>query len=115
MQSLYLKKLRFFTISVRDKPRINDFIFLLTGIKNAYSSTTLLPVRIKQIIKGVYMPRITKRIVRNNKGQGIMEYIILSGLIGIFCLVAVKSIGTKMKTRLNQIEKRLNTDIQIAR
>lgn len=54
-----------------------------------------------------------KKILKNQKGQGIMEYIILTGLVGIFCLVAVKQIGKSLKTRLNQIDKKIVKEIQI--
>lgn len=55
----------------------------------------------------------TKKFLKNQKGQGIMEYIILTGLVGIFCLVAVKQIGKSLKTRLNQIDKKIVKEIQI--
>ncbi|MFT6633563.1 MAG: hypothetical protein ACJAS4_003534, partial [Bacteriovoracaceae bacterium] len=30
------------------------------------------------------------KLIKNQKGQGVMEYVILTGLVGIFCLAAVK-------------------------
>lgn len=54
-----------------------------------------------------------RKFFKNQKGQGIMEYIILTGLVGIFCLVAVKQVGKSLKTRLNQIDKKIVKEIQI--
>ena len=48
----------------------------------------------------------------NQNGQGIMEYVILTALIGIFCLGAVKQIGSRTKTKLNNIENKIQ-DIEI--
>ena len=50
---------------------------------------------------------------KNQKGQGVMEYIILVGLIGIFCLGAVKKFGKSLDTRLNQIDKKIKQQIEI--
>ncbi len=41
----------------------------------------------------------------NNKGQGVMEYIIISSLIGIFCLVAVKQFGSVVQKRINYMKE----------
>lgn len=55
----------------------------------------------------------TKKILcKNQKGQAVMEYIILA-LVGIFCLAAVKKIGKSMNTRLNQIDKKITREIKI--
>lgn len=51
--------------------------------------------------------------MKNQKGQGVMEYIILTSLIGVFCLMAVKKIGGSLNTRLNQIDKKITSEIKI--
>lgn len=43
----------------------------------------------------------------NQKGQGVLEYTILTALIGIFCLAAVKKIGKTMNTRLGHINQEI--------
>ena len=53
------------------------------------------------------------KISKNQKGQGTMEYILITSLIGIFCLAAVKKIGKSMETRLNQINKKITKEIVI--
>ncbi len=44
---------------------------------------------------------------KNQKGQGILEYIILTALIGIFCLAAVKKIGSALETRLENMSDKI--------
>ncbi|PIK16683.1 hypothetical protein [Halobacteriovorax sp. JY17] len=48
---------------------------------------------------------IAKKILRNEKGQGLMEYIIISSLVGIFCLVAMKQFGESVHTRVEKMRK----------
>ena len=49
----------------------------------------------------------------NQKGQGMLEYIILTGLIGIFCLTAFKTLGKSLKTRIDIINKAVTREIKI--
>lgn len=53
------------------------------------------------------------KILKNQNGQGVMEYIILTALVGIFCLAAVKKVGKSLNTRLNQINKQITKEIKI--
>jgi len=55
----------------------------------------------------------TKKILKNQKGQGVMEYIMITALVGIFCLAAVKKMGKSMNTRLDQINKKITKEIVI--
>lgn len=57
--------------------------------------------------------KIKKSILKNQKGQGVMEYIILTGLIGIICLGAVKKFGKSLDTRLNQIDRKIKNELVI--
>lgn len=50
---------------------------------------------------------------KNQKGQGVMEYLILTGLIGIFCLATVKKFGKSLDIRLNQIDKKIKRELII--
>ncbi len=54
-----------------------------------------------------------QQLAKNQKGQGVMEYVLITSLIGIFCLAAVKKIGKSMETRLNQINKKITKEIVI--
>lgn len=44
-----------------------------------------------------------KKILKNQNGQGMMEYMIISCLIGIFCLAAMRNYGTKLRERVNHM------------
>lgn len=46
------------------------------------------------------MKQENKKLLKNQKGQGVMEYIIISALIGIICLGAVKQFGGVIKNRM---------------
>lgn len=54
-----------------------------------------------------------KRAITNQKGQGMLEYVILTGLVGIFCLAAFKTMGKHLKTRVEQINKKIVNEIKI--
>ena len=43
----------------------------------------------------------------NQKGQGLIEYIILTSLIGVICIVAVKNLGGVVQRRINQIKEEI--------
>lgn len=51
--------------------------------------------------------------VRNQKGQALMEYVIVSGLIGIFGLIAVKQFGEAIKTRVDNMKRHVTEHIQL--
>ncbi len=43
----------------------------------------------------------------NQNGQGLMEYIIISCLVGIFCLAAMNKYGSTM----NKYLRKMNTEV----
>ncbi len=47
------------------------------------------------------------------KGQAILEYIIITSLIGIICLSLIKQFGTTLKTRLNHINATIIEKVEI--
>ncbi|MCK5072588.1 MAG: hypothetical protein KAQ98_04120 [Bacteriovoracaceae bacterium] len=53
------------------------------------------------------------KIFKNQKGQGVMEYIIISSLIGIFCIVAVKQFGGVLHKRMNHMKSQIVKTIPI--
>jgi Flp pilus assembly pilin Flp len=53
-----------------------------------------------------------KKFMKNEKGQGIMEYVIISSLIGICCLAAVKSFGDKVKDRIKTMQSSFVSEIK---
>ncbi|MCF8059365.1 MAG: hypothetical protein K9K67_08715 [Bacteriovoracaceae bacterium] len=48
-----------------------------------------------------------KSILKNSKGQSVLEYIILTSLIGIFCLVGIKTFGERLKTRIDNMNSQV--------
>ncbi|MBC7537270.1 MAG: hypothetical protein H7281_00495 [Bacteriovorax sp.] len=44
------------------------------------------------------------RILEDQKGQGVMEYVIISSLVGIVCITAVKGFGDVIKKRIQDME-----------
>ena len=57
--------------------------------------------------------KLFRKKVKNQKGQGVMEYLILTGLIGIFCLAAVKKFGKSINTRINNMNDKIQKEIEI--
>ncbi len=54
-----------------------------------------------------------KKVLKNEKGQGIMEYVIISSLVGICCLVAVKQFGEVIQNRINNMKAQVTEGIQL--
>ena len=44
------------------------------------------------------------KILKNQKGQGVMEYVIISSLVGIVCITAVKGFGDVIKERVEDMK-----------
>lgn len=58
------------------------------------------------------MNRSSKGLL-NQKGQGVMEYIIISSLIGILCLVTVKQFGGVLKKRIQHMKSEISENIKV--
>lgn len=54
-----------------------------------------------------------KKFIKNQKGQGIMEYVIISSLIGIACLAAMKSFGDVVKNRINNMKSEISEELTL--
>lgn len=52
------------------------------------------------------------KILRNQKGQGVMEYVIISSLVGIVCIVAVKGFGDVVKKRVESMKSSIVENIK---
>ena len=52
-----------------------------------------------------------KKILKNQKGQGVMEYVIISSLVGIVCIVAVKEFGGVIKKRVEGMQHSIVANI----
>lgn len=47
---------------------------------------------------------LVKRLVREEEGQGMVEYGLILGLISIVAIVAIKSLGPKVKTMFEKAD-----------
>lgn len=54
-----------------------------------------------------------KKLIKNQKGQGIMEYVIISSLIGICCLAAMKSFGEVVQKRIENMRSQISNEISL--
>ncbi len=54
-----------------------------------------------------------KKLIKNEKGQGIMEYVIISSLIGICCLVAVRQFGEVIQNRVENMKSQVTHEIKL--
>ena len=52
-----------------------------------------------------------KKLLRNNKGQGVMEYMIITSLVGILCISAMKSFGDAVQKRINKARSTITKNI----
>jgi hypothetical protein len=54
-----------------------------------------------------------KKLIRNEKGQGIMEYVIISSLVGICCLMAVKEFGEVVQKRIQNMKSHVSDQLTL--
>ena len=54
-----------------------------------------------------------RNITRNQKGQGVLEYVIIASLVGIFCLIAVKQFGLVVQKRINNMKEQIVTNLPL--
>mgnify|MGYP003390288736 CR=1 FL=1 len=57
--------------------------------------------------------KFSKKATSNQQGQALMEYVIVSGLVGIFCLIAVKQFGEAIDTRIKNMKKQITENIEL--
>lgn len=51
--------------------------------------------------------------LKNPNGQGVLEYIIISCLVGICCLVAVKQFGQVLEKRIDYMKRQITANIEM--
>lgn len=54
-----------------------------------------------------------KKLLKNNKGQGVMEYVIISSLVGIVCISAVKGFGKVVRERISGMQSSIVKNIDL--
>ena len=60
------------------------------------------------------MKQKVKKLLRNQRGQGVMEYVIISSLVGIVCITAVKGFGGVIKERVEDMKASIVKNIKNA-
>jgi pilus assembly protein Flp/PilA len=55
------------------------------------------------------MPNYFKQLVKNEKGQGLVEYALILVLIAVVVIAAVTTIGTRTKTVMSTVGSSLVT------
>lgn len=53
-----------------------------------------------------------RKLLSNQKGQGVMEYVIISSLVGIVCIVSVKTFGEVIKERIKDMQSSIVHNIK---
>ncbi len=51
------------------------------------------------------------KLTKNQKGQGVMEYVIISSLVGIVCITAVKGFGNVINKRVEVMKESISSNI----
>lgn len=62
-------------------------------------------------MKKIKFVKIIKNL--NHTGQGIMEYIIISSLVGVLCVVAMKQFGDVLEKRAKVIKSKIAENIKL--
>ena len=50
--------------------------------------------------------------MKGNRGQGLMEYVIISCLIGVFCIIAVRKYGRTLKNYTQRMNTNINNELK---
>ncbi len=53
------------------------------------------------------------KVVRNQKGQGLTEYLILLILISVVSITAAKTLGSTIKSKIQVARDHINKDISL--
>ena len=59
------------------------------------------------------MKNFFKKSLRDQKGQGVMEYVIISSLVGIVCITAVKGFGDVVKKRVESMKSSIVDNVKV--
>lgn len=59
------------------------------------------------------MKFLKQKFLKDQKGQGVMEYVIISSLVGIVCITAVKGFGDVVKKRVDVMKSSIVENLKI--
>ncbi|MBF0300326.1 MAG: hypothetical protein HQK51_16520 [Oligoflexia bacterium] len=54
-----------------------------------------------------------RNLASEKKAQTIIEYLIISALVGIFCLVTMKELGSVLERRVEEIKKQVARNLDL--
>jgi Flp pilus assembly pilin Flp len=54
-----------------------------------------------------------KRKFKKNSGQTVMEYVLLTGLIGVMSIIAIRNFGDQMEKKFESMVKKINKTLVI--
>ena len=71
------------------------------------------PMQYARSSKGGSMFKLKKftKLIKTQKGQGVMEYVIISSLVGIVCITTVKQFGGVIKKRVEVMKQSIVENI----
>lgn len=59
----------------------------------------------------IFKSKFFKKALKNQKGQGVMEYVIISSLVGIVCITAVKGFGSVIRNRVDNMKEQITDNV----
>jgi len=74
---------------------------------------TLFPLLITPLLERKRSINTMKNIFKDQKGQGVLEYILISSLVGIFCLAAIKQVGKVLQKRVQNLKSSITRELPL--
>lgn len=57
--------------------------------------------------KMIFLTKEKNKMINNRQGQGLMEYLIISGLVAIFCLASLRELGKVLDKRAQVLRSKI--------
>ena len=64
-------------------------------------------------MKNTAQSSVSWKFIRNSKGQGLTEYLILLILISVVSITAARTLGTTIKAKIQVAREHINKDITV--
>ena len=78
-----------------------------------YLTFPLFPLLITPVLERKRSMNTMKKIFSGQKGQGVLEYILISSLVGIFCLAAIKQVGKVLQKRVENLKSSIVNELPL--
>jgi Flp pilus assembly pilin Flp len=56
---------------------------------------------------------VRMKLMRNQRGQGLVEYMILLALVVLVCVTSTKLLGTKVNSKFKEIKELIDTGVTV--